>query len=222
MALPSGGTYTFENWRTVLRIIYGGQSDQPAALVNWDPCTSLHPARAAIGTKACNSEVRTTLINSWGNMFAKADGTTCTNGSCTALKHAFRRDDVSGTTDTFLELLALPAISTTPFCNGNETQDNDPVRRQCTGNGFANGEQVCKGDNPAAPTTTSQGLGVVLPIIVPQANAFPANPNVTCAPAAFGGSSFGDVTMPFPPPASCPNGAALKGGTCKWPRTSAG
>ena len=83
----------------------------------------MHPARSPIAEKDCASEVRTTLINTWGNMFQGG----CTNSNCTQLKHAFRRDDVSGTTDTFLELLALPAITATPFCNGNEAQDLDPL-----------------------------------------------------------------------------------------------
>jgi hypothetical protein len=211
----------------VLRIVYAGQDEQPAALTGYDPCTNVSPTRSAIASKNCASEIRTTLVNTWGNMFVQADGSNCTNGSCTQLKHAFRRDDVSGTTDIFLELLALPKIGTganAPFCNGTETQDNDPIRRQCSGNGFANGEQVCKPANPASPTTTSQGLGLVLPVLIPQTSV--TNPFVTagvepfCAPNALGGSAYGDVQMPLGT-TSCPNGAALNGGTCKWPRRSA-
>ncbi len=213
MNLPSGGTYTFANWRTVLRIIYGGQSGQAASITGHDPCSAAAPARSPIAEKDCGSEVRRTLVDTWSNMFEGG----CTNSSCGALKHAFRRDDVSGTTDTFLELLALPAITSTPFCNGTETQDNDPIRRQCTGNGHTNGEQVCKGSNPATPTTTSQGLGLVLPSVIPQVDPYAGAPTQLCSNAGFGGAAFGDVSMPFGTTV-CPNGAALVAGTCKWPR----
>jgi len=215
MALPSGGSYTFENWRTVLRIVYGGISSQAASITGHNPCLPAGPSRSPIAEKDCGSEVRRTLINTWSNMFQGG----CVNGACTELKHAFRRDDASGTTDTFLELLALPNVSATvaPFCNGNEIEDNDPVRRACTGNGFANGEQVCKRNIPAGgvPTATTEGLGVVLPVLTPQVNAF-AGASQLCANVAVGGS-FGDVGVPFGT-TSCPDGTGVRGGNCRWPK----
>lgn len=214
MALPSGGNYTFSDWRTVLRIVYAGQHQ--AQITGHDPCTEAPPSRSPIAQKDCGSEVRRTLVGTWSNLFEGG----CANGKCAGgLKHAFRRDDVSGTTDVFLELLALPPIASVPFCNGNETQDNDPIRRQCDGNGHTNGEQVCKGANPASPSATNQGLGLVLPVLVPQVDPYASAPNQLCSNAAFGGAAFGDVAMPFGT-TSCPNGAALVAGTCKWPRRS--
>lgn len=220
MALTGGGTYTFDNWRTVLRIIYGGIDEQPAAMTGHSACEVLPPSRTNVSFKNCASNVRTTLINSWSNMFQGG----CTNTTCTAgLKHAFRRDDVSGTTDVFLELLALPAIASVPFCNGTEVQDLDPVRRQCTGTGFGSGEQVCQASNPALPDETTEGLGVVLPILIPQAAnnpyvSIPTLPNAEqmCGTDSGGGASFGDVNAGTA--TICPNGSAVKGGTCKAPR----
>jgi hypothetical protein len=120
--------YEFTDWRDALRIVYGGQHDHKIA----DACAELPPSRSAATTKFCNSDVRHTLVASWNNLFEEGAG--C-NGAdpdaCTQLKHAFRRDDVSGTTDVFAELLALPAIGNVPFCNGREMEDEDPVRRDC-------------------------------------------------------------------------------------------
>jgi hypothetical protein len=120
--------YEFTDWRDVLRIVYGGQHTHKTA----DACAEAPPSRSPIAEKFCNSDVRNTLVNSWGNLFEEGAG--CMGAdpdACTQLKHAFRRDDVSGTTDVFLELLALPAITTQPFCNGAEMQDEDPIRRDC-------------------------------------------------------------------------------------------
>ena len=121
--------YEFSDWRDALRIVYGGQHDHKTA----DACAELPPSRSAAATKFCNSDVRHTLVANWNNLFEEGAG--C-NGAdpdaCTQLKHAFRRDDVSGTTDVFLELLALPAIANVPFCNGREMEDEDPVRRDCS------------------------------------------------------------------------------------------
>lgn len=180
----NGGTYTFSDWRDVLRVVYAGYSH--------DSCQD------------CESDVRNGILQNWGNLFE--DGNTAPtncNGpagpTCTQLRHAWRRDSESGTTETFLALLGLPGVTrdpTTntaiddPFCNswrsaatagtnhplpscveGGVTitqndyppdfRDQDPIRRLCASDNAASSgnvptEQVCGRDGK---------LGVVLPIV---------------------------------------------------------
>jgi hypothetical protein len=109
-------TYTFNNWKDVLSLVYGGKTHS-----GW---TALAGA-----DNGCGSTTRKTVVNGWGNLFQV--GSTCgTAGSdgCTQLQHAFRRDDASGTSDVFASLIGLsPAptqasnfgFGTSPFCNVN-------------------------------------------------------------------------------------------------------
>lgn len=239
--LPSG--FVVNDWRTALRIVYAGYDAQ---ITTADPCAVNAPSRTvgttttdvadpAFLTLRCNSSLRQELVNNWDSIFQ----TGCTD-NCQALKHAFRRDDFSGTTDVFLELLALPNINNSatppvaqrPFCNGLETEDRDPVRRTCTGNGRTafDGEQVCQADGT---------LGIVLPVLVPpRANdpyltlsaagspppdttgcnlAFePSEVAPLCNPNSALGGTFQRISNP-PGITTCPIGA-LVGGTCIWPK----
>jgi hypothetical protein len=124
-------------------------------------------------TRDCDSDARRSLVADYSNLFAGAAG--CQGTACVAkpVHHVYRRDDGSGTTDTFVSLLGvpgiykiastLPAVATTqqsnPFCNAppvaGTTQnfrvvtgfgdfvDEDPIRVPCTGTGAGNGEQIC-------------------------------------------------------------------------------
>jgi hypothetical protein len=85
----------------------------------------------------CNSIVRQAIANNYGNLFENKCGAPAGDsaGTCTQIRHFFRRDDFSGTTDTVVGLLGLPAIvnpetlvtvggnsvnqhtGATPFCN---------------------------------------------------------------------------------------------------------
>ena len=124
----------------------------------------------------CSSAARANLINNWNSIFA-CSGTECTGG----LRHAFRRDDTSGTTDTLRAALgvsttlnpAAPAaggVPVVPFCNGNDVgqlpanspgysagrlqQDLDPKRTNCASGSStaATAEKVC---GPIPYTLTS-------------------------------------------------------------------
>ncbi|RYZ06963.1 MAG: hypothetical protein EOO73_14340 [Myxococcales bacterium] len=108
---------------------------------------------------ACTSAFRTSTLNNWQNWTSS----TCGHAG-NPLRHAFRRDDASGTTDAFKLLTGV-----TNFCNGTTTQDNDPIRRTCDAD-----EQVCGPDGK---------LGVVLAISVPATNPYPGanNPADTAA-----------------------------------------
>lgn len=191
-------TYRIADWKDVLALLYAGKT---------------HVAGAAAD---CASHVRRSLVDNWANLFEGG----CSGGSCTQLKRAFRRADLSGTTDTFLSLLGLPSMplaksgsgaTSKPiaFCNahgaGNlyggdsDYLDNDPIRRPCDAS-----EEVCgrTGD-----------LGLVTVVEVPMNLTAAQNyPTQTCGlgkfrllkPAATG------VTV-------CPNGKGPLFGKCFQP-----
>ena len=148
------GTYTFADWKDVLAVVYGGQNHIPnATTAQLTAGKTRNPARIN-----CAGALRQTVLNNWGNIFT-SDGVQpdCRTSTCVRLKHAFRRDDVSGTSDTFTSLVGLftiPAYSKTnaanfptvdlssatanPFCNAGEALMNkgdsdyldlDPIRR---------------------------------------------------------------------------------------------
>ena len=79
------------------------------------------PATDQAGTRDCDSRVRHTLVNNFGRMFKTGcSGGTCPNG----LQRAFRRADLSGTTDTFLSLVGLssmPLARTVPGSSAKTT-----------------------------------------------------------------------------------------------------
>lgn len=127
-------TYTLNSWRDALRIIYAGMDQGDGN---------------AIANQDCNSDVRHALVRSWSALF----GGECGSGTgthCNHLRHAYRRGDLSGTTDTVLSLLDLPSMNTTntratrPFCNGTDTEDLDPIRVPCEAD-----EYVCALTNHA-------------------------------------------------------------------------
>jgi hypothetical protein len=128
--IPAGAA----GWKDILKVIYGGVDN-----VN--------------NTKSCASAIRYAVADTYSNVFQSgcstsattATGSSATSGNgcrqktCTGsgttcgtvadgpaeLRHAFRRDDASGTTDTFLSILGLQkptavnlAACITGFCNG--------------------------------------------------------------------------------------------------------
>ena len=180
-------------------------------------------------TGTCGDSVRTTLLSQYGNIF---DSATCPNpGTCaTGIRHLWRRDDPSGTTDTFTTLVGGGAAVGT-FCNvnggltttngqvlgavaknGNDFQDNDPIRTPCTGNGFTGGEQVC-GDAGQGHMGT---LGVVLTVYLPDTRDVPATS--TYAKLCRNGAA-NILTQATKPAYSglCPGGGLSVGGKCFHP-----
>lgn len=137
---PDGLTYTFKSWKDVLAMVYGGQNNGTAAQLT---SGLRNPSRID-----CGGNIRRTLVDSYGQIFTdSATGTAnCRSTSCARVKHAFRRDDLSGTTDTFVSLVGLVTIPpfTTTFANGVPKVDS-----AATANPFCNaGEQkMNKGDS---------------------------------------------------------------------------
>ena len=128
--------YRLTDWRDVLALVYGGVHHTPV--------------------KNCASDVRRSLVANWANLFEGA----CPAGTCAGgLRRAYRRGDLSGTTDTFAALVGLgsmPLAKNVPgatakvvdFCNAfgagaifggdSDFLDNDPIRLKCEPN-----DQVC-------------------------------------------------------------------------------
>jgi len=137
----TAGTYTFTSWKDVLAMIYGGQNHTTAAQLNANG--TRNPARIN-----CAGAVRQALVNNWSQIFSDngAEPQSCRSSNCGRLKHAFRRGDLSGTTDTFVGLVGLVPIPpfTTAFAGQLPTKDS-----AATANPFCNaGEAVMnKGDS---------------------------------------------------------------------------
>ncbi len=186
---------------------------------NFDGCSSNCTWEIANADR-CNSDLRRELVSVWGNVFQGG----CADPECAELRHAFRRDDASGTTDTFLTLLGLPAATSRTFCNGFEVEDLDPIRRACDVN-----EQACaavpyanRGANPNGGTPTGGAvnpavaggdLGLVLAITMPADTTLQYGD--ACALGKFAYSE-----MPFaanPVAQRCPDGNARSFGKCRWP-----
>lgn len=166
------GTYTFTDWRDVLAMVYAGQNHAAGALTvnegavsdpRYNPAVPATPHKLRNPVRInCASQVRVNLVNSWGTLFSDvgaASPLTCRTGTCVKLKHAFRRGDLSGTTDTFVGLVGLISIpgftktlsptsvqfpgidgaaTANPFCNAGDGPMNkgdsdyldlDPIRR---------------------------------------------------------------------------------------------
>jgi hypothetical protein len=104
----------FQGWRDVLRILLAGFTH--------DVTTT---DAAAWAKRDCNSAIRQALANSYGSMFENSCAASAGDGqggNCTRIRHIFRRDDFSGTTDTVVALLNLPSIvspeTTVTQCTG--------------------------------------------------------------------------------------------------------
>jgi hypothetical protein len=186
MATTSSGTYTFGD-SSVPANLYKGQP-------SFDALAVLYFGLTHDGVYNCASDTRKSLIANWKNLF----NTDCSagDGVCTTgLTHAWRRSDLSGTTDAFVSVLnpagrgigTLPGVpvgaaqKTNPFCNSidanttpapvsfggsSDFTDKDPIRITC---GSANAvENVCEAYKNFGKTGLNIGdLGVVLPVLLP-------------------------------------------------------
>lgn len=90
-------------WGEALQLVYGGKD-------------------GAGTSAACSDDLRKNLVENWGSLWANG----CADGDCDALRFAFRRGDSSGTTKVFKKILGI-----SEFCNGDQFEDNDPLRTDC-------------------------------------------------------------------------------------------
>jgi hypothetical protein len=116
-------TLQFNNWSDVLALLYGGL----------DKSKTSGSGNTAVGYSDCNSPQRRALASNWANLFeqngtAGSSGSSCTtnpSSACTTasyhvgsasitfngvLRHAFRRDDSSGTSDAFAGIIGLGTL----------------------------------------------------------------------------------------------------------------
>jgi hypothetical protein len=118
----SGTNNGFENWRDVLALLYGGLDKDNGFCSNGGAgCNPYLSSTTQCGSgntcnpiTDCTSPRRAALINNWSAFFENV-GVTNANGS--ALTHAWRRDDNSGTSDVFSSLLGMQAASVDQFNN---------------------------------------------------------------------------------------------------------
>lgn len=200
---------TGNDWRDVLRLLYTGASPS---------------SNAGAGSVAnCSSPERRALVDNWASLF---NGSCSGSIACTRVHHAFRRSDLSGTTDTFLSLLGLPAITAAPFCNSaglgragtltnsSDFDDADPIRRPCVGRGdLANSEQVC--NNVNATGANQNTLGVVTVVFVPETHAgLPADQVYATPNCSLGFFEWRDNPAQVP---LCPYGLPPQVGACLLP-----
>jgi hypothetical protein len=212
---PAQSIYTFSNFQDVLRILFAGADSTRANNVTEGGGSS---QRASNRVARCTSDVRRSLVSQWDNVI-QANPATCTGqASCGTLRRLYRRADDSGTTDTFLSLLGLASVRSgsgeqlEPFCNGQERQDNDPIRRTCLPD-----DDVC------GPLPSGMGLVQAVELYqvlnVSQANMsaawYPTTPCTTGvfvlrdAPILPGGGSA----------TTCPDGAPQILGQCLTPQS---
>jgi hypothetical protein len=196
------------------------------------------------GTYNCASPVRKSLIRNWKNLFASdcaAGDTTCSAG----LTHAWRRSDLSGTTDAFVSVINPPgkgigtlstatvgkAAKSNPFCNSVDAQasgtsvtsfggasdfsDQDPVRTNCV----AGKDGVCEGFKFGTTSGAFAGdLGVVQVVLVPDTTTALQSdfyPAVNCTASCTLVAPIKGNQIPAG--YKCPGGGATIGGACLMP-----
>jgi len=173
----SGGNYTYTSIVDVLRLVFSGLENDTESIALQD----------------CNSDVRRSIVADWENIFQG----TCPGEECATspVRHAYRRADLSGTTDTFLSFLDLPSISEVPFCNGIDLEDNDPIRVDCATapTGFVAPGDVVDGSafDPSGQYEEVCGkdgtLGLVQAVFVPENNPLEVEyPTTVCQTGVFG------------------------------------
>ncbi len=186
--------YCFSDELDALRVLFAGMH---------------HDAGADAGLRNCNSDVRHSLANNWDAIF---DGA-CAAGACSRLAHAFRLDDSSTVSTTFVALLGLPAASGNAFCNGSQGKDDDPVRRPCRSD-----DLVCQRDGTS---------GLVLPVAVPSLALGQeplAYPTVPCERGRFALAEAETILLPGGATRfNCPERADFSvAGLCLAPRRASG
>ena len=197
-------------------------SDNGPYSVACDALRIIYFGRDHANNTDCNSAVRHSLVDNWDAVFQGSQSTT----TCTQLRHAFRRDDLSGTTDTLRASCGIPSATT--FCNGTTAQDNDPIRRTVDP---TKGE-IAKTDSTGLPGTLPAGqfgtLGVVLPIsIASVADVYsPGTPSANSCAAATAGTTRCTAGVfrfqAYPGFGKCPGNTPRTGGLCRVPQVSAG
>ena len=227
--LPSG--YVISDWKDVLRLIYTGCTNTQGTCAGVDRLTRC---------SAASNPVRAEIINNWNLMVESgavpgdtaADCNGATANACNELRKAYRRDDASGTTGVFLELIGVqfalnpaltgrvrwtPALGQPPgapqaipgahsFCDGGDNE------------GFALHSDLTTRGDPITKACRAEDdicgpngqMGVVRAIKTPPATGgFPA---VQCTRGRFAKKTFLATSLPL-----CPDGTSPSAGLCNLP-----
>ena len=140
---------TLHSWKDTLRLIYFGLAPSAFPLA-----TGTGPGdqvlAANIARRNCEDPSRLELVNNFGKLFDIDCGS---DGGCTKLQHAFRRDENQVTTDFFREILGVESGTQSlnkgfPFCNEyvpavtiNTTNNGNgtacSTNAQCTAPGYS-------------------------------------------------------------------------------------
>jgi len=177
---PGAAGDTANQWRTVLRQIYVGM----------DPAVGNN-----VFARDCNSDARKAIVNNWDNVF-HGTVTSCTDSHPSVpgaggagydqansivepgVRHAFRRDDESGTTDVFLGQLGLSGINFAQGAPTGSTPAQIAVYRGLAGSPFCNNKRP---DDDWQPVTLAANAGLGY-----NASQIPEMSNVGPLPAAAG------------------------------------
>jgi|GEM_PF-3343493 len=152
--------YVISDWRDVLRLVYTG-------------CRNTDGTCAGTTDRVtrCGGADRASVINNWGELF---QGVACTGsaGCAGGLRHAYRRDDSSGSTGVFLELLGvafnaaanltsrtslvsgLGGVNITPipanlsFCDGGQVEGMIPTHLGAVSAQFPSGQPLYTNGDP--------------------------------------------------------------------------
>jgi hypothetical protein len=222
-----GGTYTLTGWRDLLRILLAGFDHSPAA--------SGTDAQAW-GARDCNSCVRQTIANHYANFFESqcsaqsgdvvndaGNPVANTNTPCSFIRHIFRPDDFSGTSEILVDLLHLPRIVypetvVTVFPNGVETRALQHTGADPFCNAVRPGFVLPGTANPALPQSATNPEPTVLQS--PDSTWDPTSRNVGtgfCQPVCTSGNScINGACVPSPAQCApaCPAGSICSGGVC--------
>ncbi|MEN9581580.1 MAG: hypothetical protein RJA70_4589, partial [Pseudomonadota bacterium] len=194
------GALSSKKWQDVIRLVYTGCQQGDGT------CTT-----TVSNAVRCASPVRQALLDNYGTLF---EGASCGAAPCTQLRKAYRRDDGSGTTGVFLELIGvnansfnasnarrtvglsafgqISAISTAhPFCDGFDFEGVLPS--QVTG-----ASPIVTGGDPIRRNCAAEDdvcardakMGVVRSIISTPSSTPLAYPKVQCTRGAFALAPF--------------------------------
>lgn len=156
-----GYTSNVPTWAEAMQLIYGGVGGKGT-------------------TEACSDSRRKTLVENWYRLWS--DG--CATGDCSSLRFAFRPGDGSGIVRIMQETFGIER-----FCNGEQGQDLDPLRTDCSFGFDTGGAEYC-------PKGT---LGVVQPIVIPPSRSL--EERLPCEIGqftyAYGNPNCLDETSPF-------------------------
>jgi hypothetical protein len=217
---PASGQYAFSDWKDVLRLIYTGCTNDGFGVKKSDGTTPDLTCGNVHRYLRCTNNVRQAVVNNWFNVVedgahggidtaVKCDGTggtrnntvaACSSGVDGGLRHAYRRDDASGTTGFFLSTLGLNGGvgHRVKFFSGVQNKPVDiPALASAAARPDPSGGSLDSGGNMFCDGGDVEGY--VLNAIQCTANAANACPDYTVAP------DLTNPASPFPKTVTCPS-----------------